>query len=115
MNYCTSGSLTFFAGMSKSGTPTKGPAINSQLNHPVGVFVDNNNNLYIADTYNNRIEKIDTNGNLIFFAGNGGAGQPTTGPATKSNLNKPEGVVVDIYGNAYIADTKNYRIEKVTQ
>ncbi len=108
------GTLSVFAGTGTSGTPTEGTATNSKLNSPGGVAVDSSGNVYIADSGNNRIEKVTPQGRLSFFAGTGTAGAPTAGTATSSNLNFPRGVVVDSFGNVFIADYFNYRVEKVT-
>lgn len=108
-----------------NGNPTIGPALSSMLNVPYGVTVDNNGNIYIADTGNSVIEKVDTSGNLSIFAGyctSNGAGQPlscqnsgypTVGAALLSNLSEPHDVAVDSLGNVYIADTDNGVVEKV--
>src|SRR5208337_173469 len=98
------------AGFSGDG----GPASQAQLNHPEGVAVDAQGNLYIADTGNNRIRKISPNGIITTVAGNGIAGfGGDHGPASQAQLNHPEGVAVDASGNLYIADTDNDRIREV--
>jgi uncharacterized protein (TIGR03437 family) len=91
-----------------------GPATSAQLDFPYGVAVDSAGSLYIADTNNNRIRKV-TKGVITTVAGNGAPG--FTGDnvaATGARLNQPHGVAVDSAGNLYIADTKNFRIRKVT-
>jgi sugar lactone lactonase YvrE len=111
----TNGVITTFAG---NGTTVfagdGGPAVNAGLGLPTGIAVDASGNLYIADTTNNCIREVDTIGTITTFAGNrtpgyGGDG----GPAVMANLNSPEGVVFDTFGNLYIADTSNNRIRKV--
>jgi serine/threonine-protein kinase len=113
--------LSIFAGTGTSGTPTPGSATSSSLNTPNGLAVDDNNNLYIADAYNNAIEKIDTQGILTVVAGiPGSSGNPTPGIATNSNLQSPTGVTVDSNNNLYIASNDDLDsrypslIEKVT-
>ena len=92
-----------------------GPASQAQLNQPEGVAVDASGNLYIADTDNNRIRKISSNGIITTVAGNGIAGfRGDGGPASQAQLNHPEGVAVDASGNLYIADTGNNRIRKIS-
>jgi DNA-binding beta-propeller fold protein YncE len=108
------GALSIVVGTSGvSGTPSAGTASNSKLSSPKGVAVDANGNLYIADSGNNRIEKV-TGGQLSFVAGTGVSGTPSAGAATSSNLHSPSGVAVDAWGNVYIADTGNSAVEKVT-
>jgi streptogramin lyase len=77
--------------------------------------VDASGNIYIADTDNNRIRMVDATTKIITtIAGNGGSGYVgDTGPATDAELHKPNGVVVDVSGNIYIADTDNDVIRMV--
>jgi sugar lactone lactonase YvrE len=94
------------------------------LNKPYGVAADLTGNLYIADTYNNCIRKVTPDGNIATFAGVCSVYQGTFypsggysgdgGPATSAQLNLPHGVAVDTAGNAYIADSENFRVRKVT-
>jgi sugar lactone lactonase YvrE len=72
--------------------------------------------LYIADTNNDIILKLDTVANtIVTVAGNGAAGYLSDGvAATSTRINSPQGVSVDASGNIYIADTGNNRIRKVT-
>ncbi|WP_380156155.1 cell wall-binding repeat-containing protein [Kineococcus sp. R86509] len=101
------------AGTGTAGASAAGQASASPLNLPYGVAVDATGNVYIADTRNHRVEKIDTSGNLSVIAGTGVAGIPISGTATASPLNNPSGVAIDAAGNVYIADTRNHRVEKV--
>ncbi|OKQ00036.1 S-layer homology domain-containing protein [Paenibacillus sp. P46E] len=87
----------------------------AQLNWPFGVAVDSKGNLYIADSDNQRIRKVDTSGMISTMAGTGKRG-PTLandGLATKTLLDTPYGVSVDNNDNVYIADKGNNRILKV--
>ena len=111
--------LSLVAGNSRPGfAGDAGPAVNAQLNSPQGLAVDSNGNLYIADTVNNRVRIVTTNGIINTFAGNGQVGSPLAfgdgGPANQGNLQLPGGVAVDSSGNLYIADTGNNLIRKVT-
>ena len=72
-------------------------------------------NLYIADTANNVVRRVDSNGVISNFAGTGTAGSSGDGSAaTGAQLNGPQGLAVDSAGNLYIADTQNHRVRKVT-
>ena len=90
-----------------------GPATGAQLLNPSGQAIDDSGNIYIADTYNNRIRKINTSGVISTIAGNGIAGYSGEGNATAVELDTPAAVAVDDTGNVYIADTHNNRIRKV--
>ena len=91
-----------------------GPATSAQLKYPDDVAVDSAGNLYIADTYNHRIRKVDASGNISTVAGNGTIGSSGDGgPATSAQIVLPYGVAVDSAGNLYIADTYNHQVRKV--
>ena len=80
----------------------------------MGLAIDASGNLYIADSGNSRIRKVDTNGIITTVAGTGAAGYSGDGgPAHEAKLSNPRGVGVDASGNLYIADTFNHRIRKV--
>lgn len=103
-----SGSMTLVAGNSRAGfTGDGGPAVNAQLDAPQGLALDSAGNLYIADSLNNRVRKVDTNGIISTFAGNGGVSPPgfwgDGGPATNANIHLPTGLTVDSAGKVYIA------------
>jgi len=85
------------------------------LNQPKGVSVDSAGNVFIADTYNNRIRKVDAaTGVITSVAGTGqGAFYGDNGPAAAAALNQPFGVLVDRAGNVFIADSGNNRIRKI--
>jgi hypothetical protein len=113
----TSGTLTVFAGNGSYGySGDGGPATQAELEYPLGVAADSSGNVYIADSYNCVIRKVDSSGTISTFAGTphscgyGGDG----GPATSAYLYDPYGVAVDSSGNVYIADTNNCRIREVT-
>ena len=93
-----------------------GPALSAYLSAPTGVALDSSGNLYIADTGNNRIRKVDTKGIITTVAGSGdwpGGYSGDNGPATSAQLCLPSGIAVDGSGNLYIGDTTNNRIRKV--
>ena len=114
------GNLSIIAGTGSTGAPTPGPATSSNLWYPAGVAVDSHGNVYIADTYNNVVEKVTPSvnsqpGTLSIFAGNGNINAaPSPGPATNSDLFNPWGLAVDAANNLYIAAELDNRILKVT-
>ena len=108
------GIITTVAGNGIAGfSGDNGPASQAQLNQPEGVAVDASGNLYIADTDNDRIREVRTDGVIVTIAGDAGF-SGDGGPASQAQLNHPEGVAVDASGNLYIADTGNNRIRKIS-
>ena len=114
------------ANMAGSYSGDGGPAVGASLNYPDGVAVDGAGNLYIADTWNHRIRRVDTTGTITTVAGSGDVeqGRLTSqgweggysgdgGPAVEARLNHPTGVAVDGAGNFYIADTWNNVVRRV--
>ncbi len=87
-------------------------ARSAQLNSPEGVAYDKNGNLYFADSYNNRVRKINTSNIITTVAGNGSSGYSGDGGlAIAASLQSPVSVALDKLGNIFIAD--NHRIRKV--
>jgi sugar lactone lactonase YvrE len=82
---------------------------NDILDRPTGVAIDSSGNLYIADTYNHLIRKLDTSGNLSIYAGTGISGY-TNGEPHVAQFNQPTAIAVDMRGNLYVADTQNHAI-----
>ncbi len=90
-----------------------GSASVAQLSYPDSVAVDSAGNVYLADTSNNRVRRIDAATQAIATiagGGNGGDG----GPATNASLNFPTAVAVDSAGNVYIADSLDATVRRVT-
>jgi sugar lactone lactonase YvrE len=107
------GVITTVAGNGTGFSGDNGPATSAQLSSS-GVAVDPAGNLYIADTWNNRIRKV-SNGVITTVAGNGTEGSSgDNGPAISAQLSA-SGVAVDSAGNLYIADEFNNRIRKVSK
>ncbi len=112
------------ASQCQQGSPgTQGGDFNS----PQGIAVDASANVYVADTANHRIQKFNSSGgflrawgqdvNSVVFAGDCTVitqcqeGQPGSGG---SAFNAPQGIAADQFGNLYVADTANHRIQKST-
>jgi uncharacterized protein (TIGR03437 family) len=114
-----SGSMTLVAGNSRAGfSGDGGPAVSAQLNAPQGLALDAAGNLYIADSANNRVRKVDTKGIITTFAGNGTVNPPgfwgDTGPATDASLHLPTGLAVDSSGKVYIAVSADNTVRVVS-
>jgi len=103
-----------------------GVATSAKINAPQGVAVDSSNNIYIADTQNNRIRLVAENttvdgvsrtiGDIYTVAGTGTSGYlGDGGAATSAKINNPYGLTLDAAGNIYIADTNNNVIRLVAE
>ena len=109
------GNIATVAGDGTSGSGGDGgPATAAQFNNPHSVMLDGDGNIYIADSLNNRIRRVDADGNIATVAGDGTKGfGGDGGPATAAQLDFPNDVALDRAGNLYIADRGNYRIRWV--
>lgn len=92
-----------------------GPAVKAQLNQPFDVIFDPAGNLYLSDTANHCVRKVDAASHVITtIAGNGQKGfSGDDGPATRAQLDEPYGLALDPEGNLYIVDRLNRRIRVV--
>ncbi|MET7391144.1 hypothetical protein ACFYPT_38940 [Streptomyces sp. NPDC005529] len=91
------------------------PATTARLKYPRGVAVDVHGNLYIADTENHRLRKVDTHGMITTVAGTREEEGPVGDgePLTMAPLERPESLAFDSQGNLYITDTDAHRIRRV--
>jgi uncharacterized repeat protein (TIGR01451 family) len=107
------GVISLFAG---SGPPNGSAATSTSLGTgSVGTAADSAGNVYFASPTQNRVYKVATNGTISTVAGNGTSGYSgDSGAATSAQLNNPQGVAIDGFGNLYIADNGNERIRKVS-
>jgi sugar lactone lactonase YvrE len=102
------------------GTPTSGvgdggPATSARLRNPQGVALDTSGNLLIADTFDQRVRRVDgATGIITTVAGNGTPGfSGDGGPATSASLHELVGVAISSSGNLFIADQYNNRVRRV--
>ena len=89
-----------------------GPAGQAQFNGPVGVAADKAGNVYVADTYNDRIRKIAPDGSVSTLAGGALPGF-ADGPGALAQFDTPTGLALDDKGNLFIADTHNGAIRRL--
>ena len=111
------GKVTTVAGTGLAGSSGDGgPATGARLSFPMGLAVAGNGDLYIADTYNARIRRVDNGGRITTVAGTGRLGfSGDDGTAVKAELNLPHGVALTGADppDIYVADTFNHRIRRI--
>ncbi|MCK5082538.1 MAG: hypothetical protein KAR31_06490, partial [Candidatus Omnitrophica bacterium] len=108
--------VTVVAGIYRAGgyNGDQGLATESRLNYPHGITIREDGSLFIADTTNNRIRRVNSNGIISTIAGNGSAGfRGDGGPAAAARINGPNDITISPDGSLYIADTNNHRIRRV--
>ncbi len=112
------GKATLFAGNGHYGYAGDGEQAGDaefEFTNNSGIAVDSSGNIYVADTYNNRVRVINASTGLITtFAGNGTGGYSgDNGAATSAELALPMGLAIDAQGNIYIADSSNSIVRMV--
>src|SRR5688500_1794095 len=103
----TDGTITTVAGSGVAGyTGDGGPATAARINTPQGIFVDGQNNLYIADAYNSVVRRVDAvTGIINTIAGNGSTVHSGDGGlALNAGVSNPNSIAVDADGNIYLAE-----------
>jgi sugar lactone lactonase YvrE len=113
----TDGKIRTIAGTGVPGySGDNGPATQAQLNVPSDVAVAPDGTIYIADTKNNRVRRVGTDGIITTFAGTGTQGYSGDGTlARNAKLDRPYGVAIAPSGAIVISDTHNHRIRIVTE
>jgi sugar lactone lactonase YvrE len=107
------GVVTTLAGEGVAGF-ADGPAAQSRFDSPVGLAVDKDGNVYVADTYNDRVRVVTKDGVVKTLAGSGAPGS-ADGAAASASFDTPCGVAVGEAGEVYVADAGNDRLRKITK
>jgi hypothetical protein len=111
------GVIATYAGNHSAGySGDGGAATSASLNSPTGVAVDGAGNVYIADSLNNVIRKVDgVSGNISTWVGTGAQGYTgDNGAATSATMNSPQAIAFDAGGDAYVSDANNNVVRKVS-
>src|SRR4030095_1692312 len=116
----STGTISPFAGIGTPGfSGDNNPATQAQLNRPAGLAFDSVGNVYISDSVNHRIRKVDPSGNITTFAGTGAPCNPTTatcgdgGPASAAQLRNPDGLLFVPGDHLLIADRSDHRVRSI--
>lgn len=117
------GAIHTVAGTGEAGyRGDPGAALDAVLHAPGGIAFDGEGNLYIADTLNQRVRRVDVNGQIGAVAGTGASGYLGDGrPASLADLNLAsnplggmgQGLAVDTQGDVFIADALNHRVRRI--
>jgi len=106
------GVVATFAGSGSRGS-TDGTGTDASFDYPLGIAIDNNNNMYIADSYNHKIRKITPSGVVTTFAGSGTAGS-ADGTAATASFNYPYGIAMGQNNvTLYVAEYGGHLIRKI--
>jgi sugar lactone lactonase YvrE len=109
-----SGDVSTFAGQASSVGSADGTGNAARFNNTQGVAVDSSGNVYVADYLNHTIRRITPSRVVSTLAGLAGNGGSADGTGNGARFNFPYGVAVDSAGNAYVADSGNNTIRKIT-
>ena len=107
------GVVSTFAGSGAVGSFDYPIGTSATFQYPVGLAFDASGNLFVCDSWNNKIRRIDPLGAVTTFAGSGTQGSGN-GALLSATFNKPTGIAVDASGNFYISDRYNHLIRKIS-
>ena len=109
------GTITTVSGTGEKGySGDGGPAIEATFNGPKAIRCDSAGNIYVVDTENHAVRRIDSASAVITTVAGGHRGDDGDGgQAPKAGLDRPHGCVIDPRGNIYVADTNNHRVRVV--
>ena len=109
-----SGAVVTLAGRAGECGSADGNAGNARFCKPQGITLDRNGNLYVADTMNHTIRRIDRANNVTTVAGVAGACGSADGRGAQARFCEPQDIRVDYDGNLYVADTANSTIRRIS-
>ena len=104
--------FTTLAGISSVGS-ADGTGSSARFNRPGAITMDSSGNLFVADTVNHLIRKINFAGVVTTVAGQPGTAGSADGTGSAARFNRPYGITVDSIGNLYVTDTSNSTIRKI--
>ncbi len=106
--------VTTLAGQALVTGVANGAGTNALFCDPAAMVADTHGNLFVADSRNDAIREISTNGTVTTFAGQLGVAGTANATGTNAQFNAPSGLAFDASGNLYVSDTGNNTLRKVT-
>ena len=106
--------MTTVAGLFANSGSVDGIGSAARFFQPEGLAVDGAGNIYVADSYNHTIRKIDSSGRVTTLAGFAGSSGSTDGQGSEARFFFPSGIAVGAGGTIYVTDTYNYTVRKIT-
>jgi len=107
------GLVSTYAGVPGDNGVTDGASYEARFSYPMGLVV-NGGNIYVSDTGNSVVRKIDASGAVTTLFGKAGVFGSADGSATEARFNAPSGIAVDADGMIYLADADNNTVRKIT-
>ncbi len=109
------GSVTTLAGSPENWGTENGSGADARFNGPVGLALDNEGNLFVADSNNHTIRRISPDGTASTWAGVPGVDGCVDGAAQSAKFSKPAELAIDRRNNLFVADSFNHVIRKITR
>ena len=106
--------VTTLAGQALVSGAANGTGTNAAFSDPAAIVTDANGNFFVADSQNDAIRKITTNGIVTTFAGQLGISGAVNASGTNAQFNSPGGLAFDKNGNLFVSDTGNSTIREIT-
>lgn len=107
-------SVTTIAGQALVSGVANGAGTNALFGDPAAIAADTNGNFFVADSLNDAIREITTNGLVTTFAGQLGVFGTANATGTNAQFNSPSGLAFDAAGNLFVSDTGNNTIREIT-